>query len=1035
MPFRADSEVTRDFIDRLISSVEGLPVAVAIARDSSAKDIVVNYAGRLAFQVSQGQNISSTAAHIERVADFCHFFDDREVAPTDLPLQRSVRENRPIGPVEMLVEGWDRGLIPCRILAVPLHDDAGRVCGGMAVLLNLTTGAPSAQGAPKLSKCPTELTWVADVDGTLLYRGVGIPWPQDANDPDRFFGVTGAVHEDDRRHMRVRFRAAIETASPFEATCRLVRGSGAILWVRTHARPLYNIDGRICRWFGTVSPIGGEDFSREVLADRRDTVVSLMQTFDHMPVGVVVAADPSCMTILANEAAHRLLGIARWQNVAKNTNAEPAPLDAAALRNGVEIAHEKLPLERAMRENVEIHDYELDIERHDGATVRVIASAAPLRSADGSVRSGICTLVDITTRHAAERKAYERGDALALVVDRLPVLVWKTDATGQLISNNRAFDRYFGDAPDGFLGREWAAMVHHDDYGRALVRWELAVRTRVPFETELRLRRSDGTYRWFLSRAEPHVEDGVVVAWYGTSTDVGALKGDVATTHTDEYRYKRLIDSNIIPIGIASSDGRFFDANDAMLHLLGRTRAELAAGLRWDTLTPARWRDRDALAVEALRMNGVVRQFEKEYFRADGSRVPVMIGVASLPSEPGELNIFYAVDLSEAKRAEARQHALAQAANLGASLDVASVAHDLAELGVRFVSDSCEVALIDESGRLRFASAATSPDFRSATKRLGTVVPNDDALSMVWNGSYDRPFDSSTVYLALVSAGVRIGAIGFTRLADAVTGVAGTAIDLDLAEALSARGAVALGSARLYERERRITSVLQSSQLPRTLPRVDGYRLDATYVAGNDEALIGGDWYDAFELPDGRVAISIGDVMGKGLVAALAMGKLRQAMQAAAFVRGDVIAMLAAAERSLHLHDADTIATAIAAILDPRDGTIEFSSAGHPMPAIKRDARVERFPATPGPPLGVADLSRQPRHSETLVMLPASSIVFFTDGLIEATRDALDGERHLHATLASMHSVDVVASGIFKAIFTKIVPTDDVAIVVLSRDR
>jgi len=119
-----------------------------------------------------------------------------------------------------------------------------------------------------------------------------------------------------------------------------------------------------------------------------------------------------------------------------------------------------------------------------------------------------------------------------------------------------------------------------------------------------------------------------------------------------EAKIRRLVDSNIIGIFIWELEGRILEANDAFLTMLGFEREELTSpGLRWTDLTPPEWRERDARLALELNKSGALQPFEKEYFRKDGSRVPVLIGVANFGGDEHQ-GVAYVVDLSERKRAE-----------------------------------------------------------------------------------------------------------------------------------------------------------------------------------------------------------------------------------------------------------------------------------------------------------------------------------------------------------------------------------------------
>ena len=189
--------------------------------------------------------------------------------------------------------------------------------------------------------------------------------------------------------------------------------------------------------------------------------------------------------------------------------------------------------------------------------------------------------------------------------------------------------------------------------------------------------------------------------------------------------------------------------------------------------------------------------------------------------------------------------------------------------------------------------------------------------------------------------------------------------------------------ARAYEREHAIAMRFQEASLPGNLPQTPGVVLSADYRPGNTEATIGGDWYDAFALEDGRLVITIGDVLGKGLDAAVTMAKVRQAMRSAAALLPDPLAMLTAADSAVRDVAPDTAGHAGPTIVTA-DGTIEDRGARGIMLGLR--------PTDGG-------------ESVTLAASPGSAFVFFTDGLTEATRDLDEGYRRLHAALGTPYVV------------------------------
>ena len=212
-----------------------------------------------------------------------------------------------------------------------------------------------------------------------------------------------------------------------------------------------------------------------------------------------------------------------------------------------------------------------------------------------------------------------------------------------------------------------------------------------------------------------------------------------------EAKIRRLVDSNIIGILIGNPDGHVEEANQAFLRTVGYDQADVAAGrLRRTELTPAEWHDRDARAAAEMRTNGTAQPFEKEYFRKDGSRVPVLIGGATL-DERGTVAIF-AVDLTERKRAEAAaqeserrvhevQMELAHANRVATMGELAaSIAHE--------VSQPIAAMLTSAEAAARWL-AGPPPNLERATRAIDRIV-NDgmraaDIVGRIRNFSKKAP--------------------------------------------------------------------------------------------------------------------------------------------------------------------------------------------------------------------------------------------------------------------------------------------------------
>ncbi len=249
--------------------------------------------------------------------------------------------------------------------------------------------------------------------------------------------------------------------------------------------------------------------------------------------------------------------------------------------------------------------------------------------------------------------------------------------------------------------------------------------------------------------------------------------------------------------------------------------------------------------------------------------------------------------------------------------------------------------------------------------------------------------------------------------------------------AVAERCGRALANARRFERERHVALTFQNAALVSELPNGSGYGFDAIYEAGRAEALVGGDWYDAFRLADGRFVVSIGDVVGSGLEAAIAMVNVRQTVRGVAQVHPDPALMLAAAERTLRAQHPDRFVTAFVGVVDPVTQQCAYANAGHPGPYLRLpDGALVQIPGG-GVPLGLDLMTTiDVRH---FALPPGSMLVLYTDGLIEATRDVLEGERRLELALRdpALPQRDRVAQFLRDAVLGD-APRDDVAIMVIS---
>jgi GAF domain-containing protein len=205
--------------------------------------------------------------------------------------------------------------------------------------------------------------------------------------------------------------------------------------------------------------------------------------------------------------------------------------------------------------------------------------------------------------------------------------------------------------------------------------------------------------------------------------------------------------------------------------------------------------------------------------------------------------------------------------------------------------------------------------------------------------------------------------------------------------ALGSAIADALSRAAQHDSDRDLVVSVQDSLLASTLPELPAVRLGASYMPAESRYGIGGDWYDAIPLADGRMMMIVGDVAGHGLEAAMTMGQVRSAARALA-PANQPAELLAALDQFICSTFKEPLATAAAAVIDPADRSLRYCLAGHPPPLLREpDGSVRTLDEAGGVLLG---LDIRDRPEQVIRFAPGSCLALFTDGLVERRDMGID---------------------------------------------
>jgi PAS domain S-box-containing protein len=281
-------------------------------------------------------------------------------------------------------------------------------------------------------------------------------------------------------------------------------------------------------------------------------------------------------------------------------------------------------------------------------------------------RFEVLTLVPACTWRYVARRFYNPrmaslphdgpGDeAIRLVVDTIPTLAWSAGPDGSAEFFNQRWLDYTGLSAEHAAGSGWAVAIHPDDLDDLVEYWRRVVASGQPGEIEGRLRRSDGAYGWFLFRATPSLDNnGRVVKWYGTNTDIEERKRAEDALRKSEERWRSVFANSAIGVALTDLNGRFLATNHVFQEMVGYTEEELRAvsflDLTHEDYRQANW----ALITELV--EGKRRQFqiEKKYRRKDGSLIWVSNNVSLVPGSERVPRFIMALseDIAQRKHAE-----------------------------------------------------------------------------------------------------------------------------------------------------------------------------------------------------------------------------------------------------------------------------------------------------------------------------------------------------------------------------------------------
>ncbi len=528
------------------------------------------------------------------------------------------------------------------------------------------------------------------------------------------------------------------------------------------------------------------------------------------------------------------------------------------------------------------------------------------------------------------------------------------------------------------------------------------------------------SFSWFPS----HDSDGEITGVVLIATDITERRASEEALRRSEERYRSLVQAGAQVVWVTTPTGKIAEDSPEWRLITGQTVDEYLGSGWLDAIHPE---DRERVEHEWLDCVDSGKVFEGRYrvrtksgsYRHyDVRAVPIerdgkiveWVGASSDVTGQREAEEMRGRLTEQLSAAALRTVRLQQATSmLAEAITVEQVVEVITEVGRSAIgAERSAVAMLDpERLRLRTVNPAGLPDSpgspagempldvpsvmtEAIMARRPLLIESPDALRKQFEGEADVELfvkhtdERAWVGLPLLASGAPLGALRFSftrprRVADE---------ERVFLEALAGQCALALERASMFEREHTMAETLQRSLLPDRLPTVPGIILEASYLPVTRNMEIGGDWYDAFRLPDGKLAVAAGDVMGKGLTAAAGMGRVRNALRALALTDPRPAAVLAGLDRLFIATELEEQVTTVAyLVLDPASGDGMAGSAGHLPPLLLSTDEPPRLDkAAAGTPLGWAS----PRQQYGFRLPPGNTAVLYSDGLVENRRRGLD---------------------------------------------
>jgi PAS domain S-box-containing protein len=434
--------------------------------------------------------------------------------------------------------------------------------------------------------------------------------------------------------------------------------------------------------------------------------------FDNAPEALIVC-DEKGKIIRASISAHALCG----QNPLDKPFDELFPL---TLERGKHFAIAQALIEQ------QVQSSEASFLRRDGAPFILLLISAPLFDENDKLIGCMVTLSDITAHKQAEEALALSEREFRLLAESMPQIVWTTRADGWNTYFNNKWVDYTGLTLEESYGHGWNIPFHPDDQQRAWAAWQNAVLHNAPYLLQCRLRRADGVYRWWLVHGVPVVdENGTIIKWYGTCTDIEDMKQAEEALRDSEALLRDVIATVADPLYVKDAEGRLTLVNPATVAAVGKPLEQIIGHADREFYD-------DPVAAEAIEehdrrvmQSGTIHAFEETVPSPTGYRVMLNTKAPRRDSTGLVVGLVgVARDITDRKQAEEelkKRTAELENANRDLESFSYSVSHDL-QSPLHAINGFTAMILKDQGGAFDEDTRRKFDVIRENTKKMGQLI-------------------------------------------------------------------------------------------------------------------------------------------------------------------------------------------------------------------------------------------------------------------------------------------------------------------------